>query len=214
MSPLSGGRGIIAFTAPVPALKAITVALRYACNRKQFDNAKKTDEVLIIDYAITKNRLIPSLAQTIVQIHPGLQLAKAYFGDPAIFNDFKYIAELHAISAAVKARFAWTATTVTQETRSVLGGHGYSAFSNFSSYFHDLDVSNTWEGDNNMLLQQTSKYLMNTIGKKGKTNILDLSFVWNPTAIDEDKIQENLRSLDVLGALLKDLLVAKYRNAK
>jgi len=79
MSPLSGGRAIISFTANVTALKAVTIALRYACNRKQFDNSKKTDEVLIIDYALTKNRLIPALAQTIVQIHPGLQMSKAYF---------------------------------------------------------------------------------------------------------------------------------------
>jgi acyl-CoA oxidase len=79
MSPLSGGRGTLSFTANATALKAVTIALRYACNRKQFDNSKKTDEVLIIDYALTKNRLIPALAQTIVQIHPGLQMSKAYF---------------------------------------------------------------------------------------------------------------------------------------
>lgn len=59
MSPLSGGRGMIAFTINVRALLAATSALRYACIRKQFDNPKKTDEILIIDYAITKQRLIP-----------------------------------------------------------------------------------------------------------------------------------------------------------
>lgn len=79
MSPLSGGRGAVAFIANVGALKAATVALRYACNRKQFDNAKKTDEVIIIDYALTKNRLIPEIAQIFVQISPGLDLAKRYF---------------------------------------------------------------------------------------------------------------------------------------
>lgn len=36
MSPLSGGRGAVSFIANVGALKAATVALRYACNRKQF----------------------------------------------------------------------------------------------------------------------------------------------------------------------------------
>jgi acyl-CoA oxidase len=91
MSPLSGGRGVLSFTANLTALKAVTIALRYACNRKQFDNSKKTDEVLIIDYALTKNRLIPVLAQTIVQINPGLQMGEAYFSDPTIFSDLKYI---------------------------------------------------------------------------------------------------------------------------
>jgi acyl-CoA oxidase len=79
MSPLSGGRGVISFINNTTALKAVTCALRYACNRKQFDNPKKTDEVLIIDYQLTKLRLIPFVAQIIVQIHPGLQLARAYF---------------------------------------------------------------------------------------------------------------------------------------
>lgn len=82
MSPLSGGRGIITFILNTVALRATTCALRYACTRKQFDNPKKTDEVLIIDYQLTKLRLIPFVAQTVVQIHPGLQLAKAYFENP------------------------------------------------------------------------------------------------------------------------------------
>jgi acyl-CoA oxidase len=214
MSPLSGGRGLLSLTANGTALKAVTFALRYACNRKQFDNAKKTDEVLIIDYALTKNRLLPSLAQIIVQIPAGGELSKAYFGDPNIFTDLKYIGELHAISAAVKARVSWTTTSISQETRSVLGGHGYSALGKFASYFHDIDVNITWEGDNYMLLQQTSKYVMKTIAKKAKTKILDLSFAWQALTIDEEKLQTNLRSIDTLGTLLKGLLVAKYRNAE
>jgi acyl-CoA oxidase len=69
-----------------------------------------------------------------------------------------------------------------------LGGHGYSAFNNYSSFFHDIDVNNTGEGDNNMMLQQTSKYLMKNIPKKTKTKIIDLSFVWNAVTIDEEKL--------------------------
>jgi acyl-CoA oxidase len=79
LSPLSGGRASLALTANGAALKAVTIALRYACNRKQFENAKKTDEVPIIDYAVTKHRLIPGLAQTLMQIYPGVELSKAYF---------------------------------------------------------------------------------------------------------------------------------------
>jgi acyl-CoA oxidase len=43
MSPLSSGRGIITLTANAPSINALTIALRYACGRKQFDNHKKTD---------------------------------------------------------------------------------------------------------------------------------------------------------------------------
>jgi len=40
---LSGGRGLLAFSNNSASINALTIALRYACNRKQFDNPKKTD---------------------------------------------------------------------------------------------------------------------------------------------------------------------------
>ena len=114
----------------------------------------------------------------------------------------------------MKARVSWNTTSVAQETRSVLGGHGYSAFNNYSSFFHDNDINNTWEGDNNMMLQQTCKYLMKNIPKQTKTKIIDLSFVWNLVTIDEEKLEGKLRSIETLGSLLRDLFVIKYRNAR
>jgi hypothetical protein len=114
----------------------------------------------------------------------------------------------------VKARISWNTTAVSQESRSVLGGHGYSALGNYSSFFHDIDISNTWEGDNHMLLQQTSKYLMRVIGKQEKSKIIDLSFIWKPYPIDEATIISNLRSIDTLETILKDLIIIRYANAK
>lgn len=55
---------------------------------------------------------------------------------------------------------------------------------------------------------------MKTVSKQAKTKIIDLSFIWKPVALDEDKIVNNLRSVDTIEALLKDLLVVKYNNAK
>jgi acyl-CoA oxidase len=59
MSALSGGRALFSFGTVSSAINALTIALRYACTRKQFENFKKDDETLIIDYQLTKNRLIP-----------------------------------------------------------------------------------------------------------------------------------------------------------
>ena len=101
---------MISFSANAQALKAATSALRYSCIRKQFDNPKKTDEILIIDYSITKNRLIPEIAQAIVQISPGFDLARRYFSE-SLPDDLNYVAELHAISACVKARVSWNCTS-------------------------------------------------------------------------------------------------------
>jgi len=64
------------------------------------------------------------------------------------------------------------------------------------------------------MLQQTCKYLMKNIPKQTKTKIIDLSFVWNPVTIDEEKLEGKLRSIETLGSLLRDLFVIKYRNAR
>jgi hypothetical protein len=42
MSALSGGRANFSYSSLSTGINAITTALRYATNRRQFDNAKKT----------------------------------------------------------------------------------------------------------------------------------------------------------------------------
>jgi acyl-CoA oxidase len=91
---------------------------------------------------------------------------------------------MHAISAAIKARYSWSTLKAAQECRTILGGHGYSAFSKIPSIVDDIDVNVTWEGDNHMLLQQTSKYLMKAISKQLKTKFLDLSFLHSKKMLD------------------------------
>jgi hypothetical protein len=43
MTALSSGRGIIALGINSFAINAITIVLRYACSRKQFENNTKDD---------------------------------------------------------------------------------------------------------------------------------------------------------------------------
>ena len=71
MSGFSSGRGLISFKVNNLGLHALTVVLRYACSRKQFENDKKNDENIIIDYPITKIRIIPHLATVLLQIAGG-----------------------------------------------------------------------------------------------------------------------------------------------
>jgi hypothetical protein len=81
MSALSGGRGLLAMIINPVAMNALTIGFRYACARKQFDNPKKTGEINIIDYPITKLRLIPNLATTILHMAAGNYVARAYFSN-------------------------------------------------------------------------------------------------------------------------------------
>ena len=118
------------------------------------------------------------MANIILQIAAGTVLSLAYYQkDKAYLTDPLYAAELHALAAAVKSKYTREVAKTVGECRTILGGHGYSALSGFSKLYHSSDVNTTWEGDNNVLLQQTTKFILKSIGNKQKTKILDLSFV-------------------------------------
>lgn len=91
MTALSTGRGIIALGINSFAINAITIALRYACSRKQFENNTKDDEITIIDYPLTQLRVIPLFANTILQTVAGSVLAKTYYQtEKRYLTDLKY----------------------------------------------------------------------------------------------------------------------------
>lgn len=106
----------------------------------------------------------------------GVLIAGLYIENSNNFTDpnKRIVAELHAASAVLKARASWFTNATITECREVLGGHGYSAFSRLGKYYHDNDVNSTWEGDNNLLLQQTSKYVLKAIRTKERGSILNL----------------------------------------
>ena len=49
-----------------------------------------------------------------------------------------------------------------------MGGHGYSSYSKLGTLYNDHDVNNTWEGDNTVLMQQTTKYILDNAKKAMK----------------------------------------------
>lgn len=106
MSALSSGRASISFT--INIFNALTIALRYSHTRKQFDTPDKKDEVIIIDYSLTQFRLIPEISRMVMHLIGGHELNSIYC-DNGLFKDDQKVNEMHAISAAVKARYTWSA---------------------------------------------------------------------------------------------------------
>jgi len=80
------------------------------------------------------------------------------------------LAELHALVSVMKPTITWAAFNGTSECRRSCGGLGYSYYSKFAELMTYSDVNQTWEGDNNVLMQQAGKYVLDQYKKKMKGN--------------------------------------------
>lgn len=72
--------------------------------------------------------------------------------------------ELHAIISASKPLITWTSRDAIQECREACGGHGYLKAARFGDLRNTVDPTVTYEGDNNVLVQQTSNWLLRQWG--------------------------------------------------
>ncbi|XP_035231673.1 peroxisomal acyl-coenzyme A oxidase 3-like isoform X2 [Stegodyphus dumicola] len=152
----------------------LTIAIRYAAIRKQFGPPGE-DEVPILEYQLHQYRLLPYLAATYALYHftscynndlINIQM-KIIFGEKTSeLSD--QVAELHALCSAAKPVITWTARDAIQECREACGGHGYLQASGFGHLRNDNDANCTYEGDNNVLLQQTSNYLLGLLKKRNE----------------------------------------------
>lgn len=70
------------------------------------------------------------------------------------------VAELHAIVSGAKPLITWTCLTAIQESREACGGNGYLKSARLGDLRNSTDPSVTYEGDNHVLPQQTSNWLL------------------------------------------------------
>ncbi|KAG8199728.1 hypothetical protein JTE90_000824 [Oedothorax gibbosus] len=150
------------------------IAIRYAAIRKQF-GPPGGEEVPILEYQMHQYRLLPYLAATyclyhftsrynndLINIH-----MKIVFGKKST-ELADQVHELHALCCAAKPVITWMARDAIQECREACGGHGYLQASGFGHLRNDNDANCTYEGDNNVLLQQTSNYLLGLLKNKNE----------------------------------------------
>lgn len=70
------------------------------------------------------------------------------------------VAEIHAVVSSAKALVTWSCRDAAQECREACGGHGFLKGARLGDIKTIIDPCVTYEGDNNVLLHQTSNWLL------------------------------------------------------
>jgi acyl-CoA oxidase len=167
LGTLVQGRISVAGGAASATKVALTIAARYAEQRRQFA-APDGEEIVILDYLAHQRKLLPALAKTyalhfaqlelVAGLHETTPDLDAPLDDlPSEHPDRR---ELEARAAGIKAIATWHATSTIQTCREACGGAGYLAVNRLPGLKADTDVFTTFEGDNTVLLQLVAKELL------------------------------------------------------
>ncbi|XP_022101091.1 peroxisomal acyl-coenzyme A oxidase 3-like [Acanthaster planci] len=197
LGALSAGRVGIISMAVVNLKKALTIAVRYSAVRKQF-GPTDAEEIPVLEYQLQQWRLLPHVAAMYV-----LHSFANYIGDQYhefVIGNFlrdkserqaRFSRELHAYCSAGKPLATWAARDAVQECREACGGHGFLWASGFGEIRNDNDPNCTYEGDNNVLLIQTSNYLISLVQAKQTDDVK----IWAPMeTVDFLDDMESVRS--------------------
>ena len=159
LGTLVQGRVSLDGAATVASKLALTIAIRYGSERRQFDGAD--GEVVLMDYQRHQRRLLPRLAQTYAMSFAHevfLEKFDAVFSGAADTDADRE--DLETLAAALKPLSTWAALDIIQEAREACGGQGFLAENRLVQLRADLDIYATFEGDNNVLLQLVAKRLL------------------------------------------------------
>ncbi|KAI3440777.1 Acyl-coenzyme A oxidase [Psidium guajava] len=154
LAPLTAGRINIAVSAIYSAKIGLAIAIRYALSRQAFSIAPNQPEVLLLDYPSHQRRLLPLLAKTYAMSFSANHLKMIYMKRTPELNK-----TIHILSSAFKASFTWHNMRTLQECREACGGQGLKTENRVGHLKSEKDVQSTFEGDNNVLMQQISKTL-------------------------------------------------------
>ena len=169
LGTLVQGRISVAGGAGSATKLALTIAIRYGTQRRQFRAPGADEEIPVLDYLAHQRVLLPALAKTyalhfaqselVAGLNDTTRPLSAYIDGevPAEHPDRR---ELESRAAGIKAIATWHATRTIQDCREACGGAGYLAENRLPGLKADTDVFTTFEGDNTVLLQLVAKDLL------------------------------------------------------
>lgn len=155
LGTLVGGRICVARGALGGSKMALAIAVKYALNRRQFNDNVKIQEDLIMDYPTHQLRLTPAIAGAYVYHFTLEELMKRYSDDSQ--TDKR---KIETQVAGLKSIITWFANQTIQECREACGGKGYLLENRIADLKGDVDIFTTFEGDNTVLLQLAAKGIL------------------------------------------------------
>ncbi|MBI5160700.1 MAG: acyl-CoA dehydrogenase family protein [Micrococcales bacterium] len=170
LGTLVQGRVSLDGSAVLASKVGLTIAVRYANERRQFAGAAAdgtADEVVLLDYQRHQRRLLTRLATTYAMSFAHerfLDKFDAVFSGAADTDADRQ--DLETLAAALKPLSTWGALDILQECREACGGAGFLAENRIAQLRADLDVYVTFEGDNTVLLQLVAKRLLGDFSAK------------------------------------------------
>lgn len=166
LGALSYGRISITSICAYNAIMALIIAIRYCSVRRQF-GPNESEEWPVMEYQAQQWRLFPHLAEAYAMklfsskfLRNGIdfRMNLMHNKNSSLLADIG--TEIHALSSAAKPVCAWTARDIIQDCRESCGGHGYLKMSRLGDLRAENDANCTYEGENNVLVQQTSNWLI------------------------------------------------------
>lgn len=152
LAALSGGRVSIASAGINQAKLGLTIAIRYASQRRAF-GPPGGEEMTLIDYQSHQVRLLAPLATTYVMQFVLNELKKHWHAQ-------KLDKKLHVWSSGFKALMTWHMAETLQEAREACGGQGYKSENRIGPVKAEHDIAVTFEGDNHILLHAVAKSML------------------------------------------------------
>ncbi|MFF2549792.1 acyl-CoA dehydrogenase [Nocardia sp. NPDC058058] len=190
LGTLVRGRVSVGGAAAAAARVALSIAVRYAEQRRQFADPDTGEETVLMDYRSHQRRLLPLVArayalqfaqndlvrrmhlvQTGQDLAPGAQRA------------------LEKRAAGFKVAQTRHATRTIQECREACGGAGYLTENRLVTLKADSDVFTTFEGDNLVLTQLVAKDLLTAYSDEVR-DLDALGWVKFAATIARDEVRE------------------------
>lgn len=181
LSALSIGRFSIAIGSYAILYKCFVIAFNYNIQRYQFDKR-------IIEYP-TQFEKFSIIYETLSKFKSGFLKMIEMFRKDQQSGNTDISKHVHALSSLLKVYMSWKSIEYTNWCREMCGGHGYLWANQIGMLMNDVNIYQTFEGDNTVLLQQGIKWILsdNTYKSKKKYMLMyvlgrnkkDLMNEWN-----------------------------------